>query len=139
MNFARHALVLAALAPFALPTAAQASDEPEWLSACEADGTATLECLSIHLQTLQDDQENDLVVLHTVLDTSGPDGTDFAAARELLDSVQADWAGFVQADCRMLDLVMGDFGNMAGEPIYCLIEHYEARNAQIERWIARVE
>ncbi len=123
----------------ALPAYAEKAADPAWLSECEAQGTNTIECLSTHLETLEADQENDLVVLHTSLDVEGPEGTDFAIARELLDTAQADWENFVESDCRMLDVVMGDFGGMGGEPLYCLIEHYETRNAQIERWIARVE
>lgn len=137
-NAVRAFLALARL-PVSLSLAAQASDDPAWLSECQARGTDTIECLSTHLETLEADQENDLIVLHTSLDVEGPDGTDFAAARELLDTAQADWENFVHSDCRMLDVVMGDFGGMGGEPLYCLIEHYETRNAQIARWIARVE
>ncbi len=139
MHIAVRALLALALVPVFMPLAVQASDDPVWLSECEAQGTDKIECLSTHLGTLETDQENDLIVLHTSLDVEGPDGTDFAAARELLDTAQADWENFVQSDCRMLDLVMGDFGGMGGEPLYCLIEHYETRNAQIARWIARIE
>lgn len=139
MSIFTRALALFGMLPLVIPLVAQANDDPTWLAQCDAAGTSRIECLSVHLQSLEDNQVQILDTLHAALDNPGPDGAEFAAARDLLDTTQAAWWDFAQSDCRMLDLVMGDFGGMGGEAGFCLIEHYETRNAQLERWVARVE
>ncbi|MFD1252496.1 hypothetical protein DEVEQU_03592 [Devosia equisanguinis] len=139
MPVCARALALFAMLPLAAPLVALANDDPAWLAQCDAAGTSRIECLSVHLQALEDDQVQILDTLQTALGNPGPDGTDFAAARALLDTTQTTWWDFAQSDCRMLDLMMGDFGGMGGEAGFCLIEHYEHRNAQLERWVARLQ
>lgn len=139
MSLPVRLILVVSMMSVVLPGSARGADDPIWLTQCQAEGTATIECLDARLDVLEEQQVQSLSSLDAALGRAGPDGTDFAAARQNLSQIQAQWQGFVDGDCRLLDLVMGDFGGMGGEPIYCLIEHYEARNAQIARWIARVE
>lgn len=139
MSLSVRPLLVVFMISAALPASAEEAADPAWLSECEAGGTVTIECLGAHLDILKDELAQNLSALDASLQPAGPEGTDFAAARQSVAQVQAQWQAFVDGDCRLLDLVMGDFGGMGGEASYCLIEHYETRNAQLERWVARVE